>query len=559
MNINRKFITLTIFMVTCLSVEAQGVLLHKGNSYTYFSSTDVDSIEFVEAPPVDKIGTQVLDVEQTNSIRNILLLLAYNSDNIQLTCDGMLQKLFSALDPTTPVEIPGGEAMSLHPCISIIDDDTFDYQIPSSYNGSKARDNQGGYFSVLLPMMLSLGNKYHKNLCPGLACEGQRVGLTHFLSPNDSYTELNENGRAVKWLHDQMGWNVFNHSMTGQIPMSNTYYVDGINSDLAQRIINENTYYDLPYSFTNCIVLDRLTGKWYELNNESKESWVERTPTKKYALPFYQDYITKQWYFNRDFDFDYSWGEWFKRANELGLPYEKVIVHNGSTSSVYTASAGRKYAYWSVRTSGDHNYPPIAATVNRTSTAPYSNQSPQGYNVYHPKWVESKKSIIDYCLKNDTWVVFMSHFNDQEYHRNYYLNGKEYPDRDDNYNNEWIIPLKHAEIQDIIGENVHDYIHNPPARLGISSWSEWHPAPGTQLAAFYEVLDYALSKGVEFVSPMEGWSTHGNLLNLGVDKMKQAYSYDDAANQIPYTDEEQSWLTIGADKSIRYYNSKNNK
>ena len=83
MNIKCRFTIVTILMVSCLYVEAQGVLLHKGNNYTFFSSTDVDSIEFVEEPPIDKNGIRALDVEQTSSIRKILLLLASGSDNLK--------------------------------------------------------------------------------------------------------------------------------------------------------------------------------------------------------------------------------------------------------------------------------------------------------------------------------------------------------------------------------------------------------------------------------------------------------------------------------------------
>ena len=515
----------------------------------------------VNSPISSKTEEPVLDYNDMNGDGNINAsdsLLSYVSwllgigiDNIEMSNNPKIMPILSDFFSGSTMEVNGsGEYKeNLKSCISIIDDDVIDNQIPSSSGRSTVQyNNRGGYFSVLLPMMLSLGNKYGKNLCPGLACEGHRVGLTVPYSPDDSYTALNNNGLAVKWLHNVMGWNVFNHSMTAQLPM-NTYFVDGINSELADTILAEGTYVG-PLLFRNTIVLDRLTGKWYEVNS-TKTAWVERTPTKKYAMPFYQDYNTREWYFNRDFDFDYSWGEWFKRADELGLPYEKVIVHNGGTSSVYMCAAGRKYAYWSVRTSDAYNYPPIAATVNRTSSAPGTSTGAMGYNVYHPKWVKDRKSIIDYCINNKKWVVFMSHFNDQEYHRNYYLDGKEYPDKDPDYPEEWIIPIKNAEILDIIGSNEHDYINHPPVRLGINSWSEWHPAPGTQLAAFYEVLDYALSKGVEFVSPMEGWNTHGNILNLGVEKRNQNFSYDGAANQTPYTDEEKSYLTIGADMSIR--------
>lgn len=495
----------------------------------------------------------------SNQFSTIVSLLANGIDNINVSKNTKFMTTLHNLFGNEKIYINDDNInnVNLTPRLSIIDDDTVDHQIPSSTGEESPTTNTGGYFSVLLPMILSLGEKYGKKMAVGLACEGHRVGLTPLRSTSDEYTSLNENGQAVKWLHNNMGWNVFNHSMTAQLP-EQAYFVNGITSTLANTILSEydGSYYQ-PLSFHNLCVLDKLTGKWYEVNSQSHNAWVERTPTKKYAMPFYRDYTSRAWYFNRDFDFEYSWGEWCKRADELGLPYEKVIVHNGGTSSVYMCSAGRKYAYWSVRTTGIHNYPPIPAMVNRTTTAQNAdNGGAMGYNVYNPQWVEYQKSCVDYCIENKTWMVYMSHMSDQAYHRNYYLDNREYPDRDDNYNSEWIIPLKHDEIMDIIGENIHDYINHPPSRLSISTWGEWYPAPGTHLAGWYEVLEYALTKGVEFVTPMEGWNTHGNVLNLGVDRNGQTYPYDSASSQVPYTDDEQSYLTVGADMSIRYYNSK---
>lgn len=485
----------------------------------------------------------------------VLGLLATGVDSIEMTNN---PKMLSALtnlftDKAVNMNADNKNAINIKPCLSIIDDDTADVQIPSSYGSDTvSTSTSGGFFSVLLPMMLSLGEKHGIKMPVGLACEGHRVGLTSYKQFNDDYSELNENGRAIKWLHDNMGWNVLNHSMTAQLPQR-AYYVDGINSSLANTILAEGTY-NSPLSFWNTMVLDRLTGKWYEVNS-TKTAWVERTPTKKYAQLFYQDYNTKAWYFNRDFDFDYSWGEWFKRAEELGLPFEKVIVHNGGTTNPYTIAAGRHYAHFSIRTSGIYNRPPIPAAVNRADGDP-SGYKGLGYNAYDETWVAGRKANIDNALNDGSWIILMTHTNDQEYFRNYYLDNKEYPNKDNNYSSEWIIPLKHEEIQDIIGDNVHDYINHPPSRLGINSWEEWHPAPGTHLAGLYEVLDYALTNGINWVSPMEGWKTHGNILNLGVDRNEQSYSYETAANQVPYTDEEKSYLTIGADMSIRYYNSK---
>lgn len=498
----------------------------------------------------------------------VLGLLDAGIDNIEMSKNPKMLTIMSDFFSANTMVVNGlsDYTTNLKPCISLIDDDVKDYQIPSSYGEdtfSYSNRNYGGFFSVLLPMTLSLKAKYNKTVPVGLACEGHRVGLTSFLQTNDDYTMLNTNGNAVKWLHENMGWNVLNHSMTAQLPQR-AYFVDGINSALAGKILSQG-YYAGFMSFSNTMVIDRLTGKWWEVNS-TKTEWVERTPTKKYAQPFYREYINEDdptadhngpMYFNRDFDFEYSWGEWFKRAEELGLPFEKVIVHNGSTTSPWTIFPARKYAYFSVNTRLIYNNPPIPAAVSRTTTANSASN-----NVWNDTWVANNKTIVDNCKDGNCWIIFMSHMNDQTYNYNYYASGKTYPSpeqgqpelraKDVSYPKEWMVPLKNEEILDIIGENVHDYINHPPSRLGISTWDEWHPAGGTQLAAFYYILDYAMSLGIDVVTPMEGWKTHGNILNLGVDRNGQTYVNDNVANQTPYTDEEKSYLTIGADMSIRY-------
>jgi hypothetical protein len=488
--------------------------------------------------------------DKENKLMTVIGLLANSADNVALSNNKKLVSTIMNINTPKPVafKVSDNNNINLKPRISIIDDDTIDNQIPDSRGISNPEEKSGGYFSVLLPFTLSLKAKHNKPVPVGVASEGHRIGLTPIQSNSDAYTSLNTNGNAVKWIHDNMGWNVLNHSMTAQLPM-NAYYVDGIDSELAATILSEGTYSG-NLNFYNTIVLDRLTGKWYEVNS-TKTAWVERTPTKKYALPFYQDYVTKAWYFNRDFDFDYSWGEWFKRADALGLPYEKVIVHNGNTSSIWMAYAGRRYADFSIKTTGTHNYPPIAATVNRKANITGST------NVRNVSYENELMADVDKCFADNTWMVFMTHFN-TIHHWNYYIDGETYTGKDDNYPAEWAVPLKYDEILDIIGSNEHDYINHPPSRLNISTWDEWYPAPGTQLKSFYDVLDYAMSKGIDIVTPVDGWITHGNIINLGTDRNGQTYPWDSAMNTTPLTDEEQSYLTIGADLSVRYFNKKSN-
>ena len=487
---------------------------------------------------IDNLDTEV-DINITALI-NALPVIASGLNNVEISNDQRIINLLTSVNSTKVIDIKGVNIKNkLKPIMSIVDDDTVDGQIPSSM-GKSVPDNTGGYFSVLLPIILSLNDKYDINAKVGLACEGHRVGLTSFYQPNDDYSQLNENGNLLKLLSNKIGWDILNHSMSAQLPV-NTYGVDSINSALAGQILAEGSYVS-PLNFYNTIVLDKSTGKWYEVNS-TKTAWVERVPTKKYAMQYYRDYGTNNYHINRDFDFDYSWGEWFKRAKELGLPYKSCIVYNGSSTSPFTIGASRKYAEYGVRTTLDMtNVPPIPAAVARYSII-HSSEN----NAEVPSYLAKMKSLVDECYSKHSWLVWMSHANNNSL-QNRYNTGVDYGlKKDNNYSSEWEIPLNASEITTMDENN---YWVNPPARLGISRWKDWHPAPGTQIGAFYEVLEYAINKGIDIVTPTEGWSTHGNLMQIGVDMMDThtIYNIVDA-----YTDAEQSFLTVGADGSIRYF------
>lgn len=488
---------------------------------------------------IDNLDTEV-DINITALI-NALPVIASGLNNVEISNDQRIINLLTSVNSTKVIDIKGANIKSkLKPIMSIVDDDTIDGQIPSSMGSSIPNNHIGGYFSVLLPIILSLNDKYEINAKVGLACEGHRVGLTSYLQPNDNYSQLNDNGNYVKLLNTKLGWDILNHSMTAQLPI-NSYGVDSINSVLADQILSEGIYVR-NLSFRNTIVLDKSTGKWYEVNS-TKTAWVERVPTKKYAMLYYRDYGTNKYHINRDFDFNYSWGEWFKRAKELGLPYKSCIVYNGSTTSPFTIAASRKYAEFSIRTNLNRtNVPPIPAAVARYNIVQSSDS-----NAEVEATTEKMKRLVDECYSKHSWLVWMSHANDIPL-QNRYNTGVDYGSKkDDNYSSEWEIPLNASEITTMDKNN---YWVNPPARLGISRWKDWHPAPGTQIGAFYEVLEYAISKGIDIVTPTEGWSTHGNLMQIGVDMMDTNAIYDivDA-----YTDTEQSFITVGADGSIRYF------
>lgn len=131
-------------------------------------------------------------------------LLESGIDNIEMSKNPKMLTIMSDFFSESTMVVNGlsDYKTNLKPCISLIDDDVIDRQIKSS-GGYVA--NQGGYFSVLFPITLSLGKKHGKVILAAIACEGHRVGFTPLSSSSDSYSELNTNGKAVKWLHDIKG------------------------------------------------------------------------------------------------------------------------------------------------------------------------------------------------------------------------------------------------------------------------------------------------------------------------------------------------------------------
>ena len=498
------------------------------------------------------------DVNGDGNINALDTILSYVSllhnigvDNIEMSNNPKMLTIMSDFFPENTMEVNGTNSKNANPrpSISIIDDDTEDDFIPSSENRKSIKNNPvGGYHSLLLPLLLSLGEKHNKHLVAGLACEGQRVGFTPMASDDDTYTTLNQNGLLVKQLVEHEGWEVLNHSMTARQPYNNLYYgVEGINSPEASTILGNSTYVGYR-SALNTSVLDKLTNKWFQPNS-TKTAW-EEINGKKYCQMYYQDYTSKKWFINRGFDFEYNWGEWLKRADELGLPYIKQIVHNGGSCTPFSILPSRNYAYCSYHTDGNLNIPPLCAAIKRGKGVDESTST----NVPSSNWKATFINYVDECISANGWMPLMVHFYNENYY-NGYRDGLTYENKDAEYEAggskyEWIHPLTESEI---LSMDANNYWVNPPARLGISSWDEWIPASGTQLRVLYDVLDYALSNGVEIISPSAGAELFGNILQLGIDRNGQTYFREAnfiAMNQ--YTDAEQSYLTIGADGSIRY-------
>ena len=491
------------------------------------------------------------DLNGDGSINEMDCLLSYvkglldaGIDNIEMSRNPKMLTIMSDFFSGNTVVVNGLSEYTTHlkPCISLIDDDAVDANIPSSYGSGDV----GGYHSLLLPMLLSLGYKHNVHLVAGIAAEGHRIGLTKFRDDDDTYAELNVNGLLIKQLVEHERWEVLNHGMAGSIPVSGkTFAVDNINSELANTILTNGTYVGKRI-FTNTMVLELSTGKWYQVNS-TRTAW-EEVNGQKFGQMYYQDYNTRKWFINRDFDWIYNWVTWFERAEELGLPFVRQIVHNGSTSSPVSILKSRNYAYCDYDIGGNMNYPPMSAAVKRRSGVEDNTST----NVPSATWKQTFLNYVNNCISTKSWMPLMIHHNEERFY-NGYRSGLNYDNKDSEYEiggnkYEWIHPLKQSEI---LSMNENNYWVNPPARLGISSWDEWIPASGTQLRVLYDVLDYALSNGVEIIAPSEGWNRYGNIVQIGVDANGQTYQRNsDFRSQ--YTDEEKSYLTIGADMSIRY-------
>ncbi len=95
-------------------------------------------------------------------LSSVMELLSTGVDNIQLSKDPNLMSLLNKMcaRKSMELEVESGYKVNLRPCISLIDDDTIDQQIPDSRGASNPSTNQGGYFSLLLPITLSLSEKY---------------------------------------------------------------------------------------------------------------------------------------------------------------------------------------------------------------------------------------------------------------------------------------------------------------------------------------------------------------------------------------------------------------
>ena len=401
------------------------------------------------------------------------------------------------IDPEELLSLPvygawhkAGSEWTGQPMFTIHDDDTLDGKIPSS---NPSPWMKGGYYSTLYPLLESLG------LRGCLSMEGWRAGFT------DNPPALNGNGLIARRLQDEKGYEIQSHSMTARY-QTNSWCVDSLDSGLADRILAESTYAGLRSNNTTS-VYDRQTGKSYYASPD-KSRWIE-TPAP-WIKPYVADYDTKRIVaYNPSFPIDYQWGEWFRVAGSLGI-HGNAWVTPGPTASHAIVPLINGVCPRGFESDGVtfYNLPPLHSTATRLMM---EGQAAPGYkgeqtadNTYSQAHYDFFRRQIDEAAEKGAWIVMGLHA-----YRPCWVNslpgalvseGGDYPD-------EWVYPM--TDNDPLNGDL------EPSPALGISSWSEWHPCPGTRLAMLYDLLKYAKEKGMINVTTSEGFNRIGNTFASG--------------------------------------------
>lgn len=507
--------------------------------------------------------------ELPQELMTVLLLTAGGGENHTMVTDETVsiiknQKSNYSLE---------GSIIETYPVISIQDDDSYDSQMPTSYVWNATDSTQptsgyskaGGYASLLYPLLTALNTKHaatiNGKLTCGVASEGQRIGLTPLYSLEDTFTgELNTNGKMIKALVEKEGWECVVHSMTARYA-EGSYLVNGLDSDFANSLLVDAEYRGhngLAWQTTTCY--DTVTKKNYKVKQDLS-GWDE-CPLH-YAKPYLavSKEANSRLVINPTYSVKYQVDTWMKRADMAGLPYAKIVVPWGTSGSSWHDVEDMKYA----------NNLVAGKSKKVVNTVPYmvssirypwgaGNSSDEKYNVYNKSEYKSLIDIIDTCVESNGWCIFGGHAYTQEF-ANYYkpaydeLYGADAADcgplcyKDNNYPNEWKLPLKYSELMDMIGANEHDYWNNPPARLNIQSWADWYPCPGTTLAMLYDALEYAISKGVKFENSSDVFRKFGNMFAIGFECINKNYKADP---RLAPEDKVTSFCRIGADGSLMY-------
>ena len=500
----------------------------------------------------------------------VLLLTAGGGDNHTMVTDETVsiiknQKSNYSLE---------GSLIETYPVISIQDDDAIDYQLPQSYSPSATSStkpsssykDRGGFASLLFPVLKSLNLK-HKGEMPGklscgVASEGQRIGLTPLYGMEDTFDgNLNTCGDMIKALVEKEDWECICHSMTARY-VTNSYLVEGLDSEFANSLLTDATYSGangLAYATTTCY--DTVTKKNYKVKKDLS-GWDE-CPVH-YAKPYLAvgKAADSRLVINPTYSVEYQVKTWFDRCDEAGMPHTRCTVGWGASHSSWHVLEDQKYTDVVIASSSSRtNKVPFRVCPTRnamtvTASANGITEHTDNYNVYNKYDYKRLKSIIDDCVQSKSWSIFRGHVYEAIYYNGYSsyfssLYGQDSTEcgplcyKDDYYPTEWILPLNNDELMDMIGDNINDYWNHPPARLGINTWDEWYPCPGTTLAMFYDLMEYAISKGVMFMKTQDVLDTFGNKLGIGVEVAKPIAN--DA--RLDESDKVNWFCKIGADNS----------
>lgn len=511
----------------------------------------------------------------------VLLLTAGGGDNHTMVTD----ETVSIIKNNKSNYSLEGSIIETYPVISIQDDDAIDYQLPQSYSSSatsstkpsSSYQNWGGFSSFLWPVLKALNTKHaatiNGKITCGVASEGQRIGLTPLYGLTDTFTgDLNTCGKMIKALVEKEGWECILHSMTARY-ISNSYLVNGLDSEFAKSLLIDATYSGtngLGWKTTTCY--DTVTKNNYKVKKDLS-GW-EECPVH-YAKPYLA--LTKAsnspLVINPTYSFEYQVKTWKDRAEIANLPYNNILVVWGNSHGSLHVNEDMKYVDAVLAVGGvtSVNTVPFRVCPNRNPLTVSASSNgitvhTDDYNVYNKDDYEKLIGIIDECIETGGWSILRGHAYEAMYrneYRSYFadygtqhlnLYGADAADcgplcyYDMNYPSEWIQPLKYAELMDMIGDNVNDYWNNPPARLKIQSWADWYPCPGTTMAMVYDVLEYAISKGVRFDTAENVLKERGNLFAIGCETIR-ALAPD---TRLPENEQFHSFCRIGADGSLMY-------
>lgn len=442
-----------------------------------------------------------------------------------------------------------GSTIETYPVLSIQDDDALDFQLPQSYSSSATSStkpsssyrNRGGFASLLFPVLKSLNLKHKGGMLGKLSCgvasEGQRIGLTPLYGMEDTFDgNLNTCGEMIKALVEKEEWECICHSMTARY-VKNSYLVEGIDSEFANSLLEDATYSGtngLAWGTTTCY--DTVTKKNYKVKKDLS-GWDE-CPIH-YAKPYLaaSKAADSRLVINPTYSVKYQVKTWIDRCDEAGMPHTRCVVGWGNSHLSWHILEDQKYTDVVIvpKSSKTNKVPFMVCPTRNAMTVTASengiSENTDSFNVYNKYDYERLKSIIDDCVQSKSWSIFRGHAYEAMYYNGYSssfssLYGKDAADcgplcyKDEHYPTEWILPLSYVELTDMMGDNVNDYWNHPPARLGISTWDEWYPCPGTTLAMFYDLMEYAISKGVTFMKTQDVLDTFGNKLGIGVEVAK---------------------------------------